>query len=275
MTDNGHHGRILIALDHDVPSATVLEPVLKIARYRSAPVECVCIEDTRLLEIAAMPQSYMIHTTSHEPSPLDERLMRRAMRVTSVRARERFAATLTQTSVSWSFRIRQAALLSEAFNDATPGDLIVVPLLRGARNAEQVRGLIKASTDRVTASLLVLNETGVPDKSVLAVFDGDRDDLAAAQELAAGFGAPLTVIAFGSNDAEASRFADEAATYLTQSGRQDNVRGIASKDIAKLDQAIRDTAPGTLVLDRASVAIEHLDLIPLLSQSTASLLIRN
>jgi hypothetical protein len=41
-------------------------------------------------------------------------MVRRAMRVASGRARERFEATITRTSISWTFRTRQAALLSEA-----------------------------------------------------------------------------------------------------------------------------------------------------------------
>lgn len=110
--------RILIALAPEAPSEAIFEPVFKIAQRNLTPVECVCIEDTRLLDIAGLPQSQFIHAYSREPSPLDETLVRRAMRVTSVRARERFEATITRTSISWTFRTRQAALLSEAFSDA-------------------------------------------------------------------------------------------------------------------------------------------------------------
>ena len=124
--------RILIALAPEALSETIFEPVFKIALRGGTPVECVCIEDTRLLDIAALPQSRFIHTHSHEPSPLDEAIVRWAMRVTSGRARARFEATITRTSIAWTFRTRQAALLSEAFSDAAPGDLIVVPELESA-----------------------------------------------------------------------------------------------------------------------------------------------
>ena len=98
-------------------------------------------------------------------------------------------------------------------SDAAPDDLIVVPLLRGARNADQVRGLIDAVSHDITASLLVLNEAGNPDTSVLTVFDGDRDDLAAAVELARDFRCPLTVFAVGKTADVAQRRVDEVQAY--------------------------------------------------------------
>ena len=74
----GESRRILIALAPEAPSVAIFEPVFKIALRNRTPVECICIEDTRLLDIAAMPRSQFIHAYSHEPSPLDEAMMRRA-----------------------------------------------------------------------------------------------------------------------------------------------------------------------------------------------------
>lgn len=267
--------RILIALAPEAPSEAIFEPVFKIAQRNLTPVECVCIEDTRLLDIAGLPQSQFIHAYSHEPSPLDETLVRRAMRVTSVRARERFEATISRTSISWTFRTRQAALLSEAFSDAAPGDLVVVPLLRGARNAVQVRGLVDAVTSRITASLLVLNEAGAPDRSVLAVFDGDRADLAAARDLAADFGCPLTVFAVGEDTEVAQGLAREVGLFLEKTGQTADVQMIVLRDPEDLSEAILDASPGTLVLDRLGKTVKSIDLVALLAQSSASLLLRN
>jgi hypothetical protein len=267
--------RILIALAPEAPSEAIFEPVFKIALRNRTPVECVCIEDTRLLDIAGLPKSQFIHAYSHKPSPLDETLVRRAMRVTSVRARERFEATITRTSISWTFRTRQAALLSEAFGDAAPGDLIVVPLLDRARNAAQVRGLIDAVTSRIAASLLVLNEAGIPDASVLAVFDGDRADLAAARDLAADFGCPLTVFAVGDDSETAQGLAHEVESFLEEAGQTATVRTIVLHEAGDLSEAILDAAPGTLVLDRLGITVRRLDIVSLLAQSSASLLLRN
>jgi hypothetical protein len=267
--------RILIALAPEAPSVTIFEPVFKIALRSRTPVECVCIEDSRLLDIAALPQSRFIHTHSHEPSPLDEPMVRRAMRVASGRARERFEATITRTSISWTFRTRQAALLSEAFSDAAAGDLIVVPLLRGARNEAQVRGLIDAVRHDIAASLLVLNESGTPDKSVLAVFDGDRADLAAACDLAQDFGCPLTVFAVDDDTKSAQDRAREVETFLDDSRQRASVRSIVLRNTGDLSEAILDAAPGTLVLDRLGKTAKSVDIVSLLAQSSGSLLLRN
>lgn len=267
--------RILIALAPEAPSEAIFEPVFKIALRNRTPVECVCIEDTRLLDIAGLPQSHFIHAYSHEPSPLDETMVRRAMRVTSVRARERFEATITRTSISWTFRTRQTALLSEAFSDAAPGDLVVVPLLRGARNATQVRGLVDAVTSRITASLLVLNETGAPDTSVLAVFDGDREDLAAACGLATDFGCPLTVFAIAEDAKTSQGLGREVESFLEEAGQVASVRTIVLRGAEDLSEAILEAAPGTLVLDRLGKTVKSVDIVSLLARSSGSLLLRN
>ncbi|NNE83366.1 MAG: hypothetical protein HKN28_05285 [Alphaproteobacteria bacterium] len=267
--------RILIALAPEAPSETIFEPVFKIALRGRTPVECICIEDSRLLDVAALPQSRIIHTHSHEPSPLDEPMVRRAMRVASGRARERFEATITRTSISWTFRTRQAALLSEAFSDAAAGDLIVVPLLRGARNQAQLRGLIDAVTGQIAASLLVLNETGAPDRSVLAVFDGDRADLAAARDLAVDFGCPLTVFAVDDDTKSAQDRAQEVEAFLDEFRQEASVRTIVLREVEDLNQAILDAAPGTLVLDRLGKTVKNVDIVSLLAQSSGSLLLRN
>ena len=267
--------RILIALAPETPSETIFEPVFKIALRKQALVECICIEDTRLLDIARLPQSQFIHAYSQQSSPLDETIVRRAMRVTTVRARERFEATITRTSISYTFRTRQAALLSEAFSDAAPGDLIAVPLLGSAGNAAQVRGLVDTVTSKMAASLLVLNEAGDSDKSVLAVFDGDREDLAAARDLANDFGCPLTVFAVGEDVEGAQRLERDAETFLAETGQEAVVRAIVLRDAEDLSEAILAAAPGTLVLDRLSGTVKELDVVSLLSQSSASLLLRN
>lgn len=267
--------RILIALAPDAPSETIFEPAFKIALRNQTPVECICIEDARLFDIAGLPQSRFIHAYSHSPSPLDEPMVRRAMRVTSGRARERFEATITRTSISWTFQTRQAELLSEAFSDAAPGDLIVVPLLRDARNAAQVRGLIEAVTGQIAASLLVLNEAGAPDRSVLAVFDGDRDDLAAARDLANDFGCPLTVFAAGDDSETSQGLAHEVEAFLEEAGQAATVRTIVMRGAEDLSEAIADAAPGTLVLDRLGSTVKSIDIVSLLARSSGSLLLRN
>jgi hypothetical protein len=267
--------RILIALAPETPSETIFEPVFKIALRKQAPVECICIEDARLLDIAGLPRSQFIHAYSHQSSPLDETMVRRAMRVTSVRARERFEATITRTSIAYTFHTRQAALLSEAFSDAAAGDLIVVPLLRGASNSAQVRGLIDAVTSEMAASLLVLNEAGDSDKSVLAVFDGDREDLAAARDLATDFGCPLTVFAVGEDADDAQRLERDAEAFLGETRRELVVRPIVLRGAEDLSEAILEAEPGTLVLDRSGETVKSIDIVSLLDQSSASLLLRN
>ncbi len=267
--------RILIALAPETPSETIFEPVFKIALRKQAPVECICIEDTRLLDIAGQPQARFIHAYSHQSSPLDETFVRRAMRVTSVRVRERFEATITRTSISYTFRTRQAALLSEAFSDAAAGDLIVVPLLRSASNAAQVRSLISAVIRNLEASLLVLNASGDSDNSVLAVFDGDQEDLAAARDLANDFGCPLTVFAVGASADAAQRLERDATAFLAETGQQAVVRTIVSHGAESLSEAILAADPGTLVLDRSSETAKDLDIVSLLVQTSASLLLRN
>jgi hypothetical protein len=138
-----------------------------------------------------------------------------------------------------------------------------------------VRGLIDAVRHDIAASLLVLNESGTPDKSVLAVFDGDRADLAAACDLAQDFGCPLTVFAVDDDTKSAQDRAREVETFLDDSRQRASVRSIVLRNTGDLSEAILDAAPGTLVLDRLGKTAKSVDIVSLLAQSSGSLLLRN
>ncbi len=267
--------RIVVVLQAPRFSESSFEPVLRIARRTEARIEGVFVEDTRLLEVAAHPFACFVHSRSHEPSAMDERLVRRALRVTSVRARDAFAARITATSIPWSFTSRQCAQLSDAFGEATPGDLIVVPLQGDGGNIGRVAELIAAITEHLAVSLLVLNERGTPRSSILVLFDGDLDDLAAALDLAGNFECRASILAIAGNQAKADARATKARRFMEQSGRSAAVDTLVYRDRADLERAVTAAAPGTLVIDRKGETAQTLDIARLLATSQISLYLRN
>ena len=79
--------RIVVVLQAPRFSKVSFEPVLRIARRTEARVEGVFVEDTRLLEVAAHPFACFVHSRSHEPSAMDERLVRRQIPLDKLGAR--------------------------------------------------------------------------------------------------------------------------------------------------------------------------------------------
>lgn len=273
MTDTPH--RIVLVMQVPPSSEASFDPVLRIARRSAARIEGVFVEDQRMLAIAALPSARFVHARIHSAATPDERALRRAIRVTSSRARQAFTARVTATSVPWSFSSRQCASLSEAFGGATAGDLYVVPLLRDGSNIGQVAELAGAVMQGIPASLLVLNERGTPNASILVLFDGDLGDLAAALELADQFECRASILAVAEDDGTAAALAEQARRHLDNVKRSADVATLVYRDAADLDRAIRAAAPATLVVDRAGRSARALDIAELLAMSNISLYLRN
>ena len=273
MTGAPH--RIVLVLQAAPVSEAAFEPVLRIARRTSARVEGVFVEDSRLLDIAALPSGRFIHAYSHETTSLDERVIRRALRVASGRVRQAFATRISDAAIPGGISARACASLSEAFGEATAGDLVVVPLRRDGSNIGQIAELVRAVTQRIAASLFVLNERGAPAGSILALFDGDLDDLAAALDLAELLDCPARILAVADSAARSAELAEAARSGLARLQRPAPIETLTWQDGAALDRAVRAAAPGTLVLDRTGDTARALDLASLLATSTMSLYLRN
>lgn len=271
----GGVNRIVLVLQAPPESDATFEPVLRIARHSAARIEGVFVEDRRLLDIAAFPSARFVHTRSHETTTPDERIIRRAIRIASGRARQALSARVTASSIPWSFTSRQCASLSEAFGEATAGDLVIVPLLRNAGNIGQISDLIHAIRHSIAASLLVLNARGTPDRSILVLFDGDIGDLAAALDLAANFECPVSVRAVAEDAAAGDAFAATARDYLAQDGSHADIGTLLYRNADELADAVRAIAPGTLVIDRDGRTAKKFDMARLLATSPVSLYLRN
>lgn len=267
--------RIVLVLQAAPVSEAAFAPVLRIARRTAARVEGVFVEDSRLLDVAALPSGRFIHAYSRETTALDERVIRRALRVTSGRVRQAFAARISDAAISGGVSARACASLTEAFGEATAGDLIVVPLRRNGSNIGQVTELVRAITQRIAASLLVLNERGAPSSSILVLFDGDLDDLAAALDLADLLDCRARILAVAPSDEKSATLAETARRHLARLQRPAPVETLSYRDGAELDRAVRAAAPATLVLDRTGETARSLDLADLLATSNMSLYLRN
>jgi hypothetical protein len=267
--------RIVLVLQSSPVAEAAFDPVLRIARRSAAHLEGVFVEDTRLLDLVALPSARFVHAHSHESATVDAGSIRRAIRVTASRARQEFTTRLTATTIPWSFTSRQCANLSEAFGEATEGDLVVVPLRRNGDNIGQVGDLIRAITQRVAVSLLVLNERGHPAASILAVYDGDRTDLTAALDLADNFDCRVDVLAAAPDDGTADALAVQARDHLASLHRKARVSALTYRTSSELEDAIRAAAPATLVIDRSGRTAKALDLAALLATSDISLYLRN
>ena len=141
--------RILVSMQSTAPPGSVWHTVVALAANSQADVECIYMEDVRLLQAALSPAARFLSPQGQQQSFANQGAMRRAIRVSAQRAREASASALARASIRWSFRSLSGAVLTDAFAGAGTGDLAIVPLRADRSNLRQVEGLIDELSDQI------------------------------------------------------------------------------------------------------------------------------
>jgi hypothetical protein len=246
--------RIVLTLEGRALHHSAWHTIVRLATHRGARIEGVFVEDAQLIAIAASPMSRFVHTLGASHTELDPPTMRRIMRATSARARLALDDALAKTTLSWTFRSQACAGLTEAFIGASAGDLVVVPLREKGANLHQIRALVTAVAHRLSASLLILNERGRADRSILVLFDGDEQDLHAAVGLAESFHCPMQVMVLAADAREGDVLAEQALDIVGRGPVDPPVDRVTDSDPQALIALIARHEPGTLAIDRATAA---------------------
>ena len=155
---NGRPWRILVALDASEESQKALEATARLAADLEAELVGLFVEESELIEAAALPMTRLILRHGQSQTALDPALMRRALKITSSRARSALAATAERWQVKWSFRVAQGALGDEMLSQVRSHDLLALGRPRRARQGARPAEVLRRVTAEAACSVLLLRQ---------------------------------------------------------------------------------------------------------------------
>ncbi|MFQ5774986.1 MAG: universal stress protein [Kiloniellaceae bacterium] len=242
--------RILVVLDGDDSARAALDAAARLAAARNAELVGLFVEDTELLEAAALPFTWSIHSHAGGQAPLDAAMMQRALRIYALRASAAVAAAAERLHVTWSFRVIRGTIAEQVLAAAQGCDLLALgsagSLMRRAR-AEVARGLMAMSAP---CSLLLMYAGARADQPVTVLYDGPERALELGRQLAEAYGRRLLVVAVGESEAAAAERQAQAAAWLERRGVRAEPRALAVREGPEVCEVLRHEYPGVLVLDR-------------------------
>ncbi|MEE9209398.1 MAG: universal stress protein, partial [Kiloniellales bacterium] len=192
--------RILVALEAEEGAAALLEAAADLAAGLHAELFGLFVEDSELLGAAELPVTRSISSLAEAQAPLDARLMRRALRVSAVRAGEALAAVAQRRRVKFSYRVVQGALAEQVLAEARRYDLLALgPPGREVRRAP-VTVARRAVAEQAPCSVLLLQGGGAAGRPVVVIYDGSERSLALGERLARITERPLLVLAVAENE---------------------------------------------------------------------------
>ena len=196
--------RILVALDDSRQSKAALEAAASMAERLQAELEGMFIEDTDLLQMAALPFAHEIGFTSRSRRLLDSNIMARALRARASMVRKTFEDIASKHRLVSSFRVTRGQVLAELLAATEQVDLIAVGTTghkvgRGGRPGATYTGVVESCQ----CSVLLLQEHVTTGRSVIVLFDGSDDaaqTLKQARSLARAQSDPLVIALLSGSD---------------------------------------------------------------------------
>jgi hypothetical protein len=269
---NGRPRRILVALDASEESQKQLEATARLAADLEAELVGLFVEESELIEAAALPMTRLIHRQGQGQAALDPALMRRAFRITSSRARSALAATAERWQVRWSFQVAHGALSDQVLSQARSHDLLALGRPRRARQGARPAEALRRMTAEAVCSILLLQRGETRARPVVVLYEGAERSLAVGYTLARAEARAFRIVALGDSEAVVAERAAAAAAWLERLGRRGTVHGLVSTEPAEVRAALRGQSPGAVVLDCRGTVAPRLELEELADQLGCSVL---
>ncbi len=249
--------RILVALEAEEGAAALLEAAADLAAGLHAELFGLFVEDSELLGAAELPVTRSISSLAEAQAPLDARLMRRALRVSAVRAGEALAAVAQRRRVKFSYRVVQGALAEQVLAEARRYDLLALgPPGREVRRAP-VTVARRAVAEQAPCSVLLLQGGGAAGRPVVVIYDGSERSLALGERLARITERPLLVLAVAENEDGVSDLVRRAKDWERRHHGRARVLGAVGENADEICDALKAQRPGILVLDPESESVRR------------------
>lgn len=234
--------RIVVALETSRAGRTALDIAVRLAAALHAELEGVFVEDSELLELAALPFLREIRTHSLSEEAVSAERMQRDLRALARQAERMFVTATEALGVAVSFRVWRGPAAPETLADQLAGD--IVGLARGG--SPKTRHWTAAVTPAATGVATVHALLGDP-----AAVDRVLD---VAARLADTLGAPLRVLAAG-DGAGREVLRRTAAPWLD--ARPNRAELVEVDDLDDLSRALRAAGGTVLIADSADPLLRH------------------
>lgn len=233
--------RILVALDASKESLAALDAAATLAARLQAELMGLFIEDTDLLNLAALPFSREAPLLSRTGRLLDPARLEQELKSKAAIARQALARRAESLHLQWTFRTARGHVEAELLAAAADADLIAVgkstrPMTGDVRLGRRARAVAAQSA----RSMLFASPAGCPsDAPLAAVYDGSPRSNAAltlAAQLAEREGRRLLVFVLGQSPADFARHeiaVREQVRSLGTSASIRRVRGAGLQDIVR------------------------------------------
>jgi len=251
--------RILVSLDADAHRHSTLEEVARLAAGLKAELVGLWVEDTELLEAAALPMTQIVSSHSGTPAALDKALLQRAFRIWSAESRKAFEAAAERWSVRWSFQVARGALGEQLLSQVRERDLVAFHsgrMLRRSRTAMTAHRVMA----QVPCSVLLMEGRRTLGKPVVVLYEGNETTLSVGRCLAEIYKLGISVLALEKDREADGDVAADARRCLRDEAGAIEVRSLADCKAARIKAALQQQDPGVVVFDRhgfSSQAIEQ------------------
>jgi len=231
--------RLLVALDSSAGSFETLEIASALAARLDAELLGLFVEDTRLMQLAAIPCAREVRFASARAKPMRATTIDQHLKAQERAARRALAQAASSHRVTWSFRVTQGPVSSALVEEAREVDLLFVAgtavqrqryFYQSSRGAERAEPHQPAPAD---------------ERAVVTAYDGSS--LAARALDVAGRiarGRPLTVLV----PAEAAGAAGTSSRRLGARAANDRYLPLADGDFQAIASALGSPRSSLLVL---------------------------
>ncbi len=241
--------RILVALDAAERSTMALEAAARLAAGLKAELVGLFIEDTELLEAAALPVARIFPSQARAAGALDPDMMQRAWRIWSAESRKSLAATAARWHVRWSFQVARGAFTEQLLAQTGEQDILAFQI---SRRMSQTRGALAARhvAAHARCSVLLMERRAFGGKPVVVICEGGRQVLAVARTIADIYNLRLVVLALGPSGDAATALAAEARRFLKDEPRLSAIEVLPDATAAGVGAVLRQYDPGVVIFQR-------------------------
>ncbi len=265
--------RVIIALDPEAQCLSALEAAARLAAQRGAELVGLFVEDSALIDAAALPMTRNIRRSGAAEEAVDARRMEQGLRVWAARAEAMLKTAAARWRVQSSFRVARGDVAERLLAEAGDCELLALGTVGRRSAGTRLGGTARRIARGAKCSVMVMRCEGLRHRPVIVLYEGAARALAMGAELADMHGCPLEVLAVGADAAAAEAAEATAADWLAAHDVAATVHGHAGHQAQAIYALLSDRSPNAIVVDRQGALGRLIDVEQALERPTASVLV--
>ena len=265
--------RVIIALDPEAQCLSALEAAARLAAQRGAELVGLFVEDSALIDAAALPMTRNIRHSGAAVEAVDAQHMQQGLRVWAARAEAMLKTAAARWRVPSSFRVARGEVAERLLAEAGDCELLALGTVGRRSAGTRVGGTARRIAQGAKCSVMVMRCEGLRHRPVIVLYEGAPRALAMGAELADMHGCPLEVLAVGADTAAAAAAEATAADWLAEHDVAATVHGHTSQEAQAIYAILSDRSPNAIIVDRQGALGRLIDIAEALERPTASVFV--